>query len=776
MTKWARMRRRKERKRAEAEASSAKTEVREVKLTEPEKISKNIQHSQEIEKPENVKTPKPNYNNLISKKIFYEHVSVVFIFSVLTIILTFPVILDFASEAAGLENCYDQCHMMWRFWWTDFSLQNGLDFQHPDYIFYPDGTSIGGNLAYFTTFIGFLLVQFLDHVVAWNVIWFLGFVFGGYGCYLLANNFNKNYLSSIIAGIIFTFTTYHIAHSQAHIGLSMIVWLPIFVLFLFKLLEKQSKYYSIIGGTIFFLVSLTHLYYSVFITMFSIIFFAIYIFRQKKVSNKTFITNFSILLTIGLISTSILFLSNPIPNDESSVMPLQLHVQFSAGLENFILPTPVHTTQTISDYGIIHSFYSLFFEQYEYFIHTEHMVFLGYSVIFLSALAVIRYRQDHTWFWLLICGIFVVMSFGPELKIFNQSTGIGMPDKIFYDAVPVWDEIRAPARFIVMANLALAVLTSYAVYGLIKNKFSSFKQQIMLASIIGFVILFEFSMIPYPSFAQPIPDIYEEIKNDESKFAILPIPIGGTGYGELMSLPTILYHQIHHEKPIYGGFESRVDIEIMRNTQTYFLNMFHIIGSKDDVIKQDLVTHGLSLFDHFDIKYVTLYKELLSYDKINQNTLSLRFLPETKQHMSEILGGDKPIYEDNHIIVYKIPKSNSLEPFLLLGSGWYIFEVLENARATMKSSEIMIVNPTNSEMNVTLNLVLTSLKNENAVTVFMNNEKLTSYDIPTESTYTQIENLTLKPGINTVVLENDKFALVEKTKVSLKVDSISITN
>ena len=35
MTKWARMRKRKERKRAEAEALSAKTEGREVKLTEP---------------------------------------------------------------------------------------------------------------------------------------------------------------------------------------------------------------------------------------------------------------------------------------------------------------------------------------------------------------------------------------------------------------------------------------------------------------------------------------------------------------------------------------------------------------------------------------------------------------------------------------------------------------------------------------------------------------------------------------------------------------------
>ena len=231
------------------------------------------------------------------------------------------------------------------------------------------------------------------------------------------------------------------------------------------------------------------------------------------------------------------------------------------------------------------------------------------------------------------------MSLGPELKIFHESTGIVLPDKVFYDVVPEWDEIRAPARFIVMANLALAVLTSYAVYGLLKNKFSSFKQQLMLTAVIGFVILFEFSMIPYISYSEPIPDIYEEIKNDESKFAVLPAPIGGTGDRLLLSDPVILYHQIHHEKPIYGGFESRVDIEIMRNTQTYFLNMFHILGSKDDVIKQDLVTHGLSLFDHFDIKYVTLHKELPSYDKINQNTLSLRFLPETKQLMSEILGG-----------------------------------------------------------------------------------------------------------------------------------------
>ena len=60
MTKWARMRRRKERTRAEEALRGSKAEEKEVKLIEPEKISENIQRSQEIEKPESTKTSKPN--------------------------------------------------------------------------------------------------------------------------------------------------------------------------------------------------------------------------------------------------------------------------------------------------------------------------------------------------------------------------------------------------------------------------------------------------------------------------------------------------------------------------------------------------------------------------------------------------------------------------------------------------------------------------------------------------------------------------------------------
>ena len=59
MTKWKRLRKLKEKKRFEAEVLRPKAEGDEVKQTEPEKISENIQQSQETEKLGSTKTSKP---------------------------------------------------------------------------------------------------------------------------------------------------------------------------------------------------------------------------------------------------------------------------------------------------------------------------------------------------------------------------------------------------------------------------------------------------------------------------------------------------------------------------------------------------------------------------------------------------------------------------------------------------------------------------------------------------------------------------------------------
>ena len=123
---------------------------------------------------------------------------------------------------------------------------------------------------------------------------------------------------------------------------------------------------------------------------------------------------------------------------------------------------------------------------------------------------------------------------------------------------------------------------------------------------------------------------------------------------------------------------------------------------------------------------------------------------------------------------------------MLLGSGWHVFDPEYHVRATMKNSEILIVNPTNSEISITLNVLLSSIEKEKTITISMNSEEQVRVNIPTAFNNMQIENLILKPGVNVVTFDADEFLSVEygltgteagkgiKTMVSFHVRSITI--
>jgi len=724
----------------------------------------------------------PKLNELLGKNVIIKHLSIIGIFLILTAILTFPVIVDFGNLSAG-DGCYDKCHMMWRFWWNEFSIENNLDFMHTNYQFYPDGVNVSGNLAHFTTGLSSILLNSLGYNATWNTILFLGFIFGGYGAYLLSNHFTKNFYSSLIAGIIFTFGTYHMAHANSHIGLTMVVWIPVFILCLFKILNKDSLFYGILGGIFFFLVSFTHLYYTVFITIFSIIFFSVYIFKGKNVKNSLFIKNFLIMVGIGLIFTSILVVPT-LPDVELHNRSLDEHIRYSINLENLIVPTPVHSVEKISDYYFGKAFFYSFNElttNPSYSI--EHFVFLGYTAIILSLIAVIKFRSNYVWFWALVCGIFTLFSLGPELKFFNLSTGVVMPERLLYDSIPGWDSFRAPARFMVITFLGIAMLASFTIHNIMKNYFTGNKKQYLLIAAIGIVILFEYSAIPYPAHSEEVPEIYQIIKDDINTRAILEAPMGGTGDFLLMTDPTILYYQTVHEKPIYGGHESRPSLDVLRGTQTYFLNMFQLEGSKNDIIKQDLTIHGISILNYHHIDHVIIHKKLpsiFSDSPIIQKHVDMVFYPETKQLMHKILDLDKPFYEDNELISYKVPKNISEKPFLLLGDGWYPFN--SGTRVTEPNFEVIIINPSNDYITNTINLQIRSFEQENDARITVNERIITDVLIGNEFQSILLEGIKLKPGKNIVTFDANEYETwIEPTfdteyKASFVVKSIILEN
>jgi len=608
---------------------------------------------------------------------------------------------------------------------------------------------------------------------------------------MLSEHLTKNPYASIVAGIIFTFSTYHMVHSEFHIGLSMIVWVPLFILVLFKILEDASKKLILAGSSFFFLAAITHLYFLVFLAMFSVVFFAVFIFKQKNVSQKTFVKNYSMILGIGTLVCLIAFFPILFSDIEHEKRPIDEHIDYSSGLINFITPTFFHTTQVFSENDILKNIYLLFNEDIQATSHYETYSYLGYSVIVLSIFA-LKFRFRFSWFWVFIGVGSAILSMGPELKIINNLTGIVMPEKFLYDYFPGWDSFRAPGRFIMMTNLSMAILSAFAINGLMKNNYFPKKILLLIIIVISAIIITEMSMIPYPSYTEKIPQFYEELKNDQEKFVILESPVSGlSGDYRLNSHPVFAYYQTIHEKPIIGGYESRSTLDVLTQTNTYFLKKFKLYDSGNDIIKQKLEEHGISILNYYDVKYVVIHKHEVGstnvrtfcmindcgftvkksnsfdYDEANMDRFyqatiheyfEQDFILRTSNLMSQILDTKKPYFEDDMMIVYKIPKSNSQKPFILLGDGWHDYNVGDNSRGMSPASDIKIINPKNYEDTFSLKMKLAGIEDTRLVKIFLNGEFLLEKNIlSTEVNVVELNNLKISPGENIISISSDGF-------------------
>jgi len=470
------------------------------------------------------------------------------IFFVLTSILTFPAIANFGSEFAGTGP--DIWNNVWKWWWTKYAFENNLDWLKTDYIFYPTGVNIGKE-SLFTMLFSYVF-QFLDYVQIWNVLWFGGYVFSGYGAFLLAYHFNKNFIASLVAGAIFTFSTYHTTQAVSHVDLAFIVWIPLSILFLFKMTETKSKINPVLVAVFLFLAVFTQLTYFFVMVMFVILFLIVYFIRKKNISNKTLLIHFLIGGAIFFILSSPLLLTlSATLNEEPYKRPISEINIYSANIENmFLIPSPLHSIHKVTGHAFADSIYAMLGTSYMQ-VQMEQVIFLGITPLVLTGIAIVWFRDKHFVFWIIILLVFAILTLGPELRFLNELTGYVLPGKVLYDSIPGWDFNRVPARFVVMVTLSLAVLSAYAVDGIMKQRIKSSKMTITLGAIVMFFILLEFATLPYPTTAQEIPSIYDSIKKDADKFAILEAPTGGQGYLDLQSDPLYQYFQTVHEKPIF---------------------------------------------------------------------------------------------------------------------------------------------------------------------------------------------------------------------------------
>lgn len=573
-----------------------------------------------------------------------EHLGIILLYLLLTLILTYPLVFFFNTHLAGDGG--DSWVFIWNFWWIKKAIvelrQNPY---YTDFLFYPYGHTLVFHC--FSPFNGLLSIplrSFFNLYATYNSIFVFSFVMSGFGMYLLVHYLTNNKICSFIGGFIFAFCPAHMGHALGHLHIMATEWIPFYILYFLKT-QRDYNLKNMLLAVLFLILSAGCSWYHL---MSCLIFSGLYILyfciKEKtplliiKKSTGVFFLTVYILLPVFIVMIKEIMQHDFIGQHNPE--------EWSADIMSFFIP------------GEIQSFGRFFTPITSRFTGNtaENSNYLGCVVIFLSIFAIIKLwkRDKYVPFLTFSAFIFFILSLGTHLHVFGRVTKMPLPFLFLSKFVPFFSFSGVPERFHVMTMLCLAILSSFAVREILASKRKA-KGTILVICLSSLLVL-EFLAAPFPvssfpltSFKggkrsapeafHPIPGFYTTIANDTGDYGILDVEAGPI-YSE-RRLEVHYYQTIHNKKILRGNIarsHRRYDdfltntpgiASILMNREVFFNQGWHY-----ELVRKTVE----NTFKHYKIKYVIVPAPGDDY-------------PEN--YIVEFYGFNK-VYEDNKIRAYLV--------------------------------------------------------------------------------------------------------------------------
>ncbi len=489
----------------------------------------------------------------------------------LAIVLTYPLILNFATHVAGDGS--DDPALAWNLWWVPYSIFHlGVSPIYTDYMFYP----IGLNLAFYTlTYLNAFLaipIQFaFNLVVAANVNLLFSFAVGGFGAYLLVKWLIRDWrleigdsavdLAAFVAGALYAFSANKMLYaSLGQFNIASSHWIPFYVFFLLKLTDTRASSLAPRTALRFaFLLGLFLLFQALsefIFASFLIIFTLLYLIYRLLATRLKLITHYRLLITflvaaltfvIPMLPILAAMIQDMLTEGDFIQRGLGFADVFSNDVFGFFVPSHLHPL-----FGALETQFHFAYTNFAY---------LGFAALVLAVIALWKVPQARVWG--LFGAIFVLLTLGPNLNV--NGTAISapyLPFNLLLD-IPFIKGNRYPSRWSVMVTLALAVMVGYGVaYASKRFKVKSEKLALLLPFAFLLFTLFEHLSIPLPTSNFQIPAVYQTIAQDTGDFTVLEIPLAWrTGFRMTGTLDAEMmfeqWYQTAQRHPILGGNTSR---------------------------------------------------------------------------------------------------------------------------------------------------------------------------------------------------------------------------
>ncbi len=558
------------------------------------------------------------------------------------VFFTWPLSLHLKTSVIG--GMGDNIYFVWLIRWYQkvFLEGQGHPFFNP-WMNYPQGWNLSTTeTALASALPGVPFSALFGPIAGYNMAMLITFVLAGFFMYLWIRDLTKSNSAALLAGMIYAFSPYHIAHFVVgHLNLCGILWFPLFFWGLYRLLKVGQKFewkFVLLTGLSLGLIGFTSMYYLYMTFIFTLIFMLAYLFftRFRPVKNKFFWINLIITVVISL--PFIYFALRPFINLSSAgtlaSRSLEYASMYSASPTDFFLPA--------TDHFLWGGFFSKGFDRS---LWLESSLYIGFTALIFAITAIIlRKKSPHRELMLtslVVVAASFILGLGINLHWNNQSvvwqipsflqplfnkteTLIYLPAAWLFNHLPFFDKMRTIMRFGFFVLLFVPVLAGLGFHQF-QQKIKP-KRQLIVTLLVFLLVLIEIYPGSYSkSLSQPQPrqvDLWLASQPDDGAVAQMP-------FAENSDQAQVYYTLIHH-KPILGGdfnankpiqfleiqsilerFPDEQSVELLRDLDITYIIVDAGAYPNLDQFKQQAALLGLSELTNLDNNIVYTFSRPL---------------------------------------------------------------------------------------------------------------------------------------------------------------------
>jgi hypothetical protein len=562
----------------------------------------------------------------VSRGVIGRHCVVVFTYSCLAVLFSWPLALHFSDSLLGPPGS-DLGVYIWNLWVFRHELvaHHAFPFYTAEILSLTERLPLTlQNYTVFSDLLAFELLPVVGLVATFNLLMLANGVLSAYAMFLYALRRTNDMAAALVAGILFGFSPFMTARSVEHLSLMQAAPLPIFGLLMLRMAQHPTRCLSALAGLVVAWAFLCDPYYAVyclFILGFIVGYSMVTVdFRPEPLRRDwwTTLVDLALVSVAGLIAGILL-------SGGGSVQVLDLRIGLSTLYTPVLIVTVLLALRTwlalkphlswiwpawrpaatlvvpgalVMALALTPLVYPMFASNSAGFpgpgaipwrngspgldvlayvlpnpFHpwlgalsapwfgtqpngfTENVASIPWVAVLTMVAATAFHRRWAHIGWIVFTAVFIVLSLGPFLVVDGITTHIPGPWALIR-YLPLLGAARMPTRIAILVLLGMSMLLAMAIHTMRNHV----RWPRTMTVAIALLLIAELLPAPRALHSAEIPQIYQTIANDPRPVRVMNLPFGlrdGLSSAGNQSAE-YQYHQTLHEKPLVGGYVSRL--------------------------------------------------------------------------------------------------------------------------------------------------------------------------------------------------------------------------